>query len=242
MLRLLYNKRKVNKKTSIMKRLLLFILPFIVLSACLKEKEEPIIIEPPVQLLLDSDTLVAGEKWGLTIGESTEALYPKIKELQFAKPITYLGIVGNVFTGIDGLESTIPLYQSVFLDETKGTSSGIQISFSDDKVNSIYTNEGKSLTKWPSNTNANATILKGDQIDKIYGKLANISKISSYAKKFERVSIFSKDVAKDYDPYMSLSSHWEFYASMDEKKHYEVSLDFKEGKLISIAYRLYQTM
>ena len=226
-----------------MKRLLFLILPFIALSACQKAEDEPtIIIEPPVQLLLESDTLVTGGKWGLTIGESAETLYPKIKELQFAKPITYLGVVGNVFTGIDGLENTIHLYQSVFLDETKGTSSGIQISFSDDKVNAIFTNEGKSLTKWPVNTNANATILKGDPIDRIYSKLANIKQINSYSKKFERVTISSKEVTKAYDPHMTLSPQWYFVASVDEKKHYEIHLDFKEGKLSAIAYRLYEAM
>lgn len=226
-----------------MKRLLFLILPLIVLSACQKEEEEnPIIIEPPQQLLLDSDTLMVGGKWGLTIGESAETLYPKIKELQFAKPVTYLGIVENVFSGIDGLESTIPLYQSVFLDEAKGTSSGIQISFAEDKVSAIYTNEGKSLARWPTNTNVNATILKGDPIDKIYAKLSKIKQIGTYSNKFERVSIFSKDVGKAYDPHMTSSPQWYFYASVDEKKHYEIFLYLKEGKLNAIAYRLYTTM
>lgn len=228
-----------------MKRFLFLILPLLSLVSCQKEEKGPIIIvEPPEDRLIAADTLLTGEKWGLAIGESAEVLYARIKELGFSKPVTYLGVVGNVFTGIDGLESKIPLYQSVFLDETKGTSSGIQISFSNDKVSAIYTNEGKPLARWPSSLsmNANTVISKGDPVNKVYGKLENIRKINAYSKKFKRVSIFSKDVSKAYDVHMSASPQWYFVASADEKKHYQIFLDLKDGKLISLSYRLYEKM
>jgi hypothetical protein len=215
-----------------MKQLAAFFLVLLSLSACKKDtKTSPeIIIEPPVERRISSDTLTSGQQWGLTIGQASADLYAKIQEIRVQKQISYLGVVGNVFTSLDGLENKIPLYASIYLDEKRGTSTGIQISFAENKVKSIFTNDGIALNSWPANTG----IVIGDKIEDIYQKLVVIKKINYYASKFEHISIVFKDVNKAYDAQMSSSPQWYFIAPLDSKKYNIVQLNFTAGKLVSI--------
>ena len=107
----------------------------------------------------------------------------------------HLGVVGNVFTGLEGLENKIPLYESLLLDEAKGTSTGIQIAFENGIVKSIWTNEGAKLPKWPAVPDKSAAIAPGDDVSSIYSKLARMKELGIAAKKLERISLFKKDVA-----------------------------------------------
>jgi hypothetical protein len=215
-----------------MKQLAALLLVLLSLSACKKgaATSPEIIIEPPVERRISSDTLTSGQQWGLTIGQASADLYAKIQEIRLQKQISYLGVVGNVFTNLEGLENKIPLYSSISLDEKRGTSTGIQISFAENKVKSIFTNNGISLNSWPTGSG----ILLGDKIEDIYQKLVAIKKTNYYASKFERISIFFKDVNKAYDAQMSLSPQWYFVAPLDSKKYNIVQLNFTAGKLVSI--------
>lgn len=217
----------------------LFIL-FLSLSACTKEEDAPdIIIDPPMARIISSDTLRSGQQWGLAIGESAPAIYSKVQGLQSEKNFSSVNVVGNVFTSIDSLQNRIPLYTSIYLDETQGTGSGIQIYFSDNKVKSIWTNDGLTLNKWPATADKNATIATGDDITGIYQKLVNIKR-TSFAKKLERISVFSKDLNSLYDPVMSRSRQWYFSWLAGDKQFYVIQLNFEEGSLVSIYSSLYE--
>lgn len=224
-----------------MKQLSVFLLVLFLLPACKKEAIPPKwIIEPPTNRLVSSDTLTTGQQWGLTIGQSSADLYAKIQEIRVERKITGLSVVGNVFTGLEGLENMIPLYTSIYLDKKVGTGTGIQIYFSDNKVKSIYTNDGLALTKWPIGTGESSTVAVGDKIDGIYNKLVAIKKISTYASRFEYIGIFFKDITKVYDPKMSASPQWYFSAPLSDKKFIELQLNFTSGKLVSIYSNVYQ--
>ncbi|MES2275280.1 MAG: hypothetical protein V4592_04610 [Bacteroidota bacterium] len=226
-----------------MKYLSILLLILLTLSACMKQDVNPTgpIIEPPFEKLISRDTLKTGQQWGITIGQSNADIYAKIQEIQADKHIDYVGVVGNVFTSLAGFDTKIPLYQSIFLDQSSGTSTGIQISFADDKVKAIFTNDGTALNKWPLNTAANATIAINDPVGGIYQKLVNIKQINAYANKFERLSIFSKYVSKVYDPGMSASPLWYFVAPLGAKRYNVVDLNFSNGKLVSIYSSVFES-
>lgn len=221
----------------------LFFLSFFLcfLSACTKEEEPAITICPPVDRVISTDTLTSGTLWGIQIGESASNTYSKIQSLSAEKRITYIGVVGNVFTDLSSIENSIPLYTSVFLDEAKGTESSIQLSFKEGRVSSIYTNAGVELNKWPANYDKSSSITKNDLVETIYSKLVNIKRMKIFEKKFERISIFGKDVSKAYDSNMSVSPQWYFRSGVDSKSYYLIHLSFNEGKLSSIYYTFYET-
>ncbi len=222
----------------IMKHVLCLFLITVFLVSC---KKEQIASKNPTQpedlrptKIITSDTLTSGQFWGLNVGDSITDIYTTVQLIQTEKRINYLGIVGNVFTGIDELENTIPLYTSIFLDEKNGTESGIQIYFENNKVSTIWTNGGTELSKWPSNTDKATTIEKDAPTDSIYSTLNKIKHISTFVNKFERISLFYKDINKAYDTQMSKSPQWHFTATVNDKRYYIVKLNFSSGILTSI--------
>lgn len=223
----------------------LFILFFIALSfsACKKEaatKGPLITVDPIPPKLISSDTLRTGGQWGLNIGEAPATVYSKFQAIIADRRIDYLAIVGNVFTNLESLENKIPLYRTVYLDETVGTSTGIQLYFTDNKLNSIFTNDGVKLKRWPLVNDAAHSVAVGDVIDGIYAKLVKIKQQGAYTKKFERISIFDKDITKVYDPLMSASPQWYFISVTDDTHYTMVTLNFSAGKLASIYSTAYE--
>lgn len=226
-----------------MKYLLYPLLVICFFTACKKDDETPtIIIEPPVDIMLSTDTLTSGQLWGLSIGEAASNIYSTIQEIGEEKNVTYLGVVGNVFTDLSTVQNSIPLYASVFLDEAKGTSTGIQFSIAENKVASIWTNNGEQLNKWPVQNTKSHSITKGDPVESLYQKLVNIKTIKAFEKKFERISIFNKDVSKQYDSHMSVSPQWYFRSAVDNERYYLIYLNFIDGKLVSIYSALFKVL
>ena len=227
-----------------MKHVLYLLLILVSFGSCKKEKvttENSVIVSAPIPKIISSDTLTSGQWWGLNISDTITEVYKTIQHIRDPKKINYLGIVGNVFTKIEDLENTLPLYTSIFLDEKAGTESGIQIHFAYNKVKSIHTNSGTELSRWPLNTASVATISKNDPIENIYSSLINIKNIAAYANKFERISLFDKDLTKAYDVQMSKSPQWHFSATVNDKRYYVVHLNFSSGLLTSIYAILYET-
>lgn len=228
-----------------MRHILWLFLITVLFGSC---KKEQIVSKNPAgpdirpSKIITSDTLTSGNLWGLNIGDTTPGIYKTVQSIQVEKRINYLGIVGNVFTGIDQLESTIPLYTSVFLDEQSGTENGIQIYFDNNKVSAIWTNGGTELSKWPANTDKAATIEKNAPIENIYSTLNNIHQLSAFANKFERISLFYKDIKKAYDSQMSKSPQWHFTATVNDKRYYVVQLNFSSGMLTSIYSTLFELL
>lgn len=213
-------------------------------SSCLNDNsvEPVVIIEPPANELVSSDTIKTGSYMALTIGNNAESTYAAIKTLKDSKGkgTTYLNVVSNTFTDVTKLEERLALYQSLYLDEAKGTGSGVQITLEGGRVKSIFLNSGKQLVRWPIDLPASSAITVGDMTDKIYGKLARISSINAYKSKFERMSLFTKDVSTKYDPHMGLSPQWYFTTEIEENKKMDVvHLNFKDGALHSIIVNHY---
>ncbi|MBK0379653.1 hypothetical protein [Mucilaginibacter segetis] len=225
-----------------MKKLYIFLLVSAAFFSCKKENTgNGIIIDPPAAKIISQDTLTSGQFLGLTIGQTSTGIYATIQANKTTQQISYLNVVGNVFTQLDSLKDRLPLYTSILLDEQKGTGTGIQIYFENDKVKSIWTNDGIQLNKWPVGNSTNATIAVNDQISTIYQKLVNIKKIASYANKFERLSIFSKDINKVYDPAMSASTQWYFTSVINSRQYNVVQLNFNANTLTSIYSTIYES-
>lgn len=225
-----------------MKKIYTFLLAAVVFTACKKaELDDRIIIEPPFQRQISSDTLTSGQLFGLTIGQTSVELYAKLQQIQVAEKIGGLSIVNNIYTTIDSLKTRLPLYTGLLMDEEKGTSTGVQLSFENNKVKSIYLNSGEMLTRWPLGFTQNTTIAIGDPVDDIYQKLVNIKKNPTFAKKLERFSIPFKDNNKPFDPQMHASPQWYFISTISAKRYNHVSLNFTAGKLVSIYTAVFET-
>ena len=128
------------------------------------------------------------------------------------------------------------------MDEKNGTESGIQIYFAYNKVDAIWTNSGTELSRWPLNTDRAATIAKNDPIENVYSSLTNIKRVAAFANKFERISLFDKDINKAYAPQMSKSQQWYFATTVSDKRYYVVYLNFSPGVLTSIYATLYEKL
>ena len=224
-----------------MKQLYILLFTVIALSACKKELSGPnVIIDPFPPKILSSDTLRTGQLWGLAIGQPVADSYARIQALRTERNINNLSIVNNVYTTLDSLQTRLPLYTSLYLDSKIGSSTGIQINFINAKVSVIYTNDGIRLSRWPINTDNDATIAVGDNISRVYQKLVNIKK-TAYANKLERISIFYKDIASAYDPQMSVSPQWYFASVINDKTYNMVQLNISAGKIASIYSTVFES-
>ena len=204
------------------------------LSACIKEARvspEILTICPPPGIIIQ-DSLTSGTYLSMTVGDGTENIYAAIQALTKTQKVTYVNVVGNVFNNLSQLENRIPLYQSVCLDEMVGTESGAQIAFEQNKVKSIYLNSGKELSQWPSNLKTAISI--GDDISQLFGKLDQIRKNPTYTNKFERISLYTKNLDTIYDPIMTQSPQWYFAYMVAPGQMDEVKLHFAFGKLVKI--------
>jgi hypothetical protein len=224
-----------------MKNLFVLLITALAFSACKKDvvkKNNEIIIEPYFDRLISRDTITNGQKFGFIIGKSSAEIYSTIRETRTQQNITFLGVVGNIFTNVDSLKNRLSLYQSVYLDQQVGTNTGIQIAFETDKVSGIWTNNGDKLKRWP--TSGSTYITSGDPVANVYIKLASIQKMPAYANKFERISIFFKDTSKGYDAQMAYAPEWYYNANIDDKHYNSVHLNFKAGVLVSIYSALFE--
>jgi hypothetical protein len=214
---------------------LLFVI-FISLVSCKKETE-PVSLTgtpEPIVRVLSSDTLRTGQKWGFSIGDSTTDMYFRMQSNRAEYPMNVFTIVGNIFTKVADLENRLTLYSGIDLDQTIGSPNGIQIAFSNNKIKSIFTNNGTQLSRWPINEAPNSSIAIDDSIDGLYSKLVNISHINAYKSNFERISLFFKDLNKDFDPHIILSPQWIYVRRVDSRMFYVIELNFVSGRLASI--------
>lgn len=189
--------------------------------------------------LLGRDTIRTDHFMGLAVGERAEDIYHHLAQLQSSKGVNFVQVVSNTYTGLNQLADKIPLYQSVYLDEWKGTDTGVQIAFADNKVKNIYLNSGRKIDQWPVDMSTTVAIRPGDQVELLYEKLLEIEKLQPYINKFERISLHTKDLSKAYDAHMGLSPQWYFTYFREDNKMDEVQLVFTGGKLSSIYINYY---
>lgn len=193
---------------------------------------EPEIITEPVTLVtVSQDTITAGGHLGIKINAAAEDTYGALSALPENNGIRYVNVVGNIFSNINQLNNRIPLYQSIFLDEQKGTDSGVQIAFKEGKVNSIYLNNGNKLAQWPLKETASKSVRVGDASDALYGKLVKIQGNNAYANKFQRISLFTKDLSSRYDAVMADSPQWYLRYAVEPKLFEHIDIYFESGKV-----------
>ncbi|MDQ6477914.1 hypothetical protein [Dyadobacter sp. LHD-138] len=205
-------------------------------SSCIKEETEvpPIVCDCFSNHVIGKDSLTSGSYLGLEINKEAADVYTALEQLRDTKNVQYLNVVNNIFSGLSQLKDRIPLYQSIFLDEQKGTDSGVQISFEKNKVSKIFLNSGRQLSQWPTSANAETAIRTGDDVTSLYARLLKINKLSAYVNKFERISLFTKDMSLKYDPILGQSPQWYFTHIPGDKLMDLIHLNFKDGKLVKI--------
>lgn len=209
----------------------LFFISF-VLAGCRQQAVAPAPVSSDSDTrLLGSDTLNRGSYLGFNFGETPEVSYATIQSLRDSKAIPGLNVVANSYPDLSQLRERIPLYLALYLDEQRGTSTGVQFAFEAGKVKSIYLNSGKQLTQWPAQAAASSSIAVGDPVEDLYEKLVQIKSLEPYSNKFERITLSPKDLAKGYDPNMNLLPQWYFPYAVETNQFDVVQLHFREGKL-----------
>ncbi|MBO9658048.1 MAG: hypothetical protein J7527_04420 [Chitinophagaceae bacterium] len=190
---------------------------------------------------IETDTVRTGQFWGIGIGDAAEEVYQTIQNIRQEKQVAYLGITGNTYSDLAAIQTKLPLYNSIFLDEATATSTGIQIGFKSEKVEAIFMNNGAPLTTWPSINDAQTSISIGDSVSKIYNKLVAIKALSVYGAKLQRLSLYDKNLQTDYDPAMVASVKWQILTTVTTNKRWQlVELNFSSGALTSIYYTLFE--
>lgn len=202
-------------------------------TGCLKnEQVDPeIVIEPTALIPVSRDSITVGDHLGIKIDADAEDVYETLKSLPEGSGIRFVNVVGNVFSNVQQLHNRIHLYESIFLDEQRGTDSGVQIAFKEGKVSSIYLNNGNKLTQWPLKENESTSVRLGDASDALYGKLVKIQSKSSYANKFQRISMFTKDLWSQYDAVMTASPQWYLRYAVEPKLYEHIQIYFESGKV-----------
>ena len=209
--------------------LLLFLI-----QSCKKEAEDTTIPPEPRGYTYIKDTITSGQWQTFKIGSTSEEIYASIQTFQANRNDDYLGITQNIYDQIEPLENKIPLYHQILFDHAIGSQYGIQINFENDKVKSIYTNNGQKLNKWPEVvTQASKSISPGDPITGIYQKLVEIKKMHSFDPLLERLSLGAKNIKKAYDPAMTNSPQWYLVTSVNTQK-FLVTFNFTAGILTTI--------
>lgn len=221
----------------------LFSLAFMGMGCLEQEIKEPeIIIEPPTEVLVSQDTIREGDHLGIVVGSTTENAYSVLRQLPTPKPMEYVNVVGGVATNLSQVTNRIPLYQSIFLDEQTGTDSGIQIAFEAGQVKSIFLNSGKSLDQRPVKENASMSVRIGDKVEELHAKLVKIESKNSYTNKFERISLFTKNLATSYDPTMTNSPQWYFRYEVEPNLYEHVQVYIEQGKVKFIEVSRYKIL
>ncbi|GAA4433559.1 hypothetical protein GCM10023091_07220 [Ravibacter arvi] len=158
------------------------------------------------------------------------AMYAALQEIFKDRNIAQMNMVSNSSSDLTALAERIPLYSYILLDERKGTDSGVQVTVENGRVKSIYLNSGKKLSRWPESGSAKETIREGDAAEQLYGKFSEIKGRKSYAKKFERISLATKDMTKPFDPEMGRLPQWYFGYSTGDRTMEQVGVYLVNGK------------
>ncbi|WP_339902180.1 hypothetical protein [uncultured Cyclobacterium sp.] len=219
----------------------LLLSPFL-LFGCLSasEPEPEIIIEPPYSSLIGTDTITSGDYKHFSIGTNAENAYAAVNLLKEDIGLDYINVVANIYSGMAELEDKLPLYHYIFMDEEKGTSTGVQLGISEDRIATIFLGNGEELEKWPTDLSQSA-IRKGDEVASLFDKLETISQNEKYKKKFEAINLLTKDLSKPYDSQMSKSPQWYFGYTLADDKMDVVKLNFEEGILQNMIINHFET-
>jgi hypothetical protein len=197
---------------------------------------EPIGPDPIPWQTVHRDSITTGSYMGIAIGQTAAASYESIRKFPVPQGLDYLTVSGRQTADIGSLASTLPLYHTIMIDERKGTDAGLQITITRGVVTALYLNSGKKLTRWPEKGNVYIAI--GNFAEDLHGRLVNISKGKSHAKRFERISLLNKDLRTAFDPKMADSPGWAFAYLKSDGTLEQVSIHLSEGKVKALVIKL----
>lgn len=224
-----------------MRQLYLPLLLSVVLFACSKkDSENPLITEPVQPMIIEDNTISAGSFWSLNIDQPADQVYGTLQSIANDKKITFINVAGNIFTNVADLEARMPLYHNLFFDEPTGTSTGVQLTFENNKVKAIYLNSGVLLYQWPAAGSASSALKTGDELSTVYSKMNALKDIDQYKNKFGRLLLLAKKIETTYDSKMTTSPQWTFVSAVNERRYYIIDLNFQSGKLSTVHYVLYE--
>lgn len=213
-------------------------LTVLLFASCLKnESTDPeIIIEPPMPVEVKLDSIMTGSLYNVTVGEDAEEVYRGLQGFSNAKgKIEYLGITGTHNATLSDLKDRIPLYNSLLLDRKPSLPQGGQIYFNNNEIVSIYHRDGKKVSSWP--WDAADPLRVGDPVTVIYDKLIKLQKDPSYARMFDYIGMFEKNMNKPFDAFQNRSTLWQFSIAEDDNNFIRVDLVFENAKLVKIRSR-----
>lgn len=207
--------------------------------SCLKnDSDDPeIIIEPPFPIEVKLDSIQTGSLYNVTVGNSAEEVYKGLQEFTDSKgKISYLAITGVLNTTLTDLKDRIPLYNGLILDQKPSNPLSSQIYFKGGKIESIYyRNSPNKLSRWP--VDASDPLKIGDPVENIYDKLVALQKDGRYARFFEYMGLFEKNMDKPFDTFQNKSNLWQFSVTVDDKNFIRVGLVFENAVLVKIRSR-----
>lgn len=193
----------------------------------------------PISHIIGRDSIFAGAYLGINIGGSAVQAYEAVQQIRLSKGVNYLNVVSNFSSDIARLQNRIPLYNYILLDETRGTGSGVQITLENGKVKAIYLNSGVKLKQWPLRQGVKSSVRIGDKAGELHSKLLAASKVNSYANKFQRIFLLTKNISTAFDPEMSVSPQW--YFTVIQKDGFDViKVNFIDNKVSFIEVEYYR--
>ncbi|KAA0992805.1 hypothetical protein [Dyadobacter aurulentus] len=208
-----------------------FVFPLILGSCMNAEPDLPKpIVDPVWPELVSRDSITIGEHLGLKINSDAVSAYDNIQEMR-KMGVEYANIVSNIATDLSQIDGRLSLYAYVFLDEQVGTDTGVQIGIKSGVVSSLHLNSGRYLDQWPLKKNASSSIRLGDTADVLYQKLNKIKGDKSYANKFERITLLTKDLSTAFDPMMAASPQWYFRYVPQPGIYEDVQIHLEQGKV-----------
>lgn len=207
-------------------------------ASCLKHDatNPEIIVEPPMPVEVKLDSILTGSLYNVTVGTGAEEVYKGLQGFSNAKgKIEYLSITGTHNMALEDLKDRIPLYNSLILDRKPSLPQGGQIYFENNEIASIYYRDGKKVASWP--WDAADPLRVGDPVTVIYDKLVKLQKNPDYARMFDYIGMFEKNMGKPFDAFQNKSALWQFSIAEDDKNFIRVDLVFEDAKLIKIRSR-----
>lgn len=214
-------------------RTVLLLLCFL-LTFCTSNNQESLtgIPEPHTRSTIDS--MLTGTYLGITIGDSTTKAYSRLQSLYLHDTIGPVSVVGNIIHDSRYLSYVTLHYTHLDCDSNTGTSDGVQFSFKDNTLASIYLNSGTQLLSWPENVSASLTINIGDSRSLVASKVDSLTKIPGIKNYLQRFSFFDKDMSTPADTFMLSHPEWYFARSISTDSLIVTSLFFSNQELYKI--------
>jgi hypothetical protein len=182
----------------------------------------PIDTSGPIQFKTDS--LVTGSYLGLSIGDSSKAIYARLQQMFKGDSIAYVAVVDNTLSDPSVLPYVVPLYRAVLCSDTTRFYCGMKFAFSGDSLESIchlewiakhepnknlalsVNNNGNLPFSWPSGIDSANAIHVGDNRINVALKLIALSANRNFNADLKRFTFDTKELSTPADSFIDRKS------------------------------------